>query len=482
LTESKVSTPASPAPNPNEVSKSRSEGSVLYLTFVCSVSALGGVLFGFDTAVISGTLTALKKQFALGTAMEGWLVSSALVACALGAIVAGSLADRFGRKLVLLFSGLLFVICSVGCMLAWNLDVLIWSRFVGGLGVGLASMVSPLYISEISPAHLRGRMVTLFQFAITIGICLALFSNAGLQHLASAGIASHEAGFYQWAVVDQTWRAMFGMELIPSILFTGLCFVVPEAPRWLIKANRSGEARAVLARVGGHSLAEREIQEIESTIFAASGSLAQLFRPGLRKALFISLFLAIASELSGITIVFYYGPDILARSGLSLGQALGGFTSIGLVNVAFTLIAIWLMDIAGRRLLLFVGTVGACASLSVIGFLFSIGRTEGMMVVGMLCFFVACFAFSMGPIKWVIMSEIFPTKIRGRAMAIATLAVWVTDGIYNQLFPMLRSLLGVSGSFFMFALMLLPQLLFIWKVMPETKGRTLEEIERSWTA
>jgi sugar porter (SP) family MFS transporter len=343
-------------------------------------------------------------------------------------------------------------------------------------------MVSPLYISEISPAHLRGRMVTLFQFAITIGICLALFSNAGLQHLASAGIASHEAGFYQWAVVDQTWRAMFGMELIPSILFTGLCFVVPEAPRWLIKANRSGEARAVLARVGGRSLAERDIQEIESTIFAASGSLAQLFRPGLRKALFISLFLAIASELSGITIVFYYGPDILARSGLSLGQALGGFTSIGLVNVAFTLIAIWLMDIAGRRLLLFVGTVGACASLSVIGFLFSIGRTEGMMVVGMLCFFVACFAFSMGPIKWVIMSEIFPTKIRGRAMAIATLAVWVTDGIYNQLFPMLRSLLGVSGSFFMFALMLLPQLLFIWKVMPETKGRTLEEIERSWTA
>lgn len=477
-----MSPPASPAHNPNEASKTRSEGSLLYLTFVCSVSALGGVLFGFDTAVISGTLTSLKKQFALGTAMEGWLVSSALVACALGAIVAGSLADRLGRKLVLLFSGLLFVICSVGCMLTWNLDVLIWSRFVGGLGVGLASMVSPLYISEISPAHLRGRMVTLFQFAITIGICLALFSNAGLQHLASAGFASHETGFYRWVVVDQTWRAMFGMELIPSILFTGLCFVVPEAPRWLIKANRSKEARVVLAKVGGSSLAEREIQEIEGTIIASSGSLAQLFRPGLRRALFISLFLAIASELSGITIVFYYGPDILARSGLSLGQALGGFTSIGLVNVAFTLIAIWLMDIAGRRLLLFVGTVGACVSLSVIGFLFRIGRTEGMVVVGMLCFFVACFAFSMGPIKWVIMSEIFPTKIRGRAMAIATLAVWVTDGIYNQLFPELRNLLGVSGSFFMFALMLLPQFLFIWKVMPETKGRTLEEIELSWTA
>ena len=460
----------------------RTQGSILYLSFVCCVSALGGVLFGFDTAVISGTLTALKKQFTLGTVMEGWLVSSALLGCALGAIAAGWLADRFGRKLVLLVSGSLFVVCSIGCALAWSLDVLIWARFIGGLGVGLASMVSPLYISEISPTHLRGRMVTLFQFAITIGICLALFSNAGLQHLASVGSAGRFGGFYQWAVVDQTWRAMFGMELIPSILFTGLCMVVPEAPRWLIKVNRSEEARTVLSRVGGSSLAEQEIREIKSTLSIASGSLRQLFRPGLRKALFVSLFLAIASELSGITIVFYYGPDILARSGLSLSRALGGFTSIGLVNVVFTLIAIWLMDIAGRRLLLFVGTVGACSALSVIGFLFMTGRAEGMMIVAMLCMFVACFAFSMGPIKWVIMSEIFPTKIRGRAMAIATLAVWTTDGLYNQFFPMLRNHLGISGTFFLFAILLVPQLLFIWKVMPETKGRTLEEIERSWTA
>lgn len=180
--------------------------------------------------------------------------------------------------------------------------------------------------------------------------------------------------------------------------------------------------------------------------------------------------------------VFYYGPDILQKSGLSLGDALGGFTSIGLVNVMFTIIAVWLMDIAGRRLLLFVGTVGAFCSLMAIAILFRTGHTEGLMVVAMLCSFVACFAFSMGPIKWVIMSEIFPTKIRGRAMAISTLAVWITDGIYNQFFPMLRNKLGVSGSFAIFATLLLPQLLFIWKVMPETKGRTLEEIERSWTS
>ncbi len=459
-----------------------SEGNLLYLTFVCTVSALGGLLFGFDTAVISGTLTALKSQFTLGATMEGWLVSSALLGCAVGAIVAGTLADRFGRKLVLLLSGLLFVICSIGCTVAWNLDVLIWSRLIGGLGVGLASMVSPLYISEISPSHLRGRMVTLFQFAITIGISLALFSNAGLHHLASGGIAGHHGGFYQRIFIDQVWRAMFGMELIPAVLFTVLCLFVPEAPRWLVKANRSAEAGAVLSRIGGATLADSELHEIEDTISAASGSIAQLFKQGLRKALFISLFLAITSELSGITIVFYYGPDILEKSGVSLGKALGGFTSIGLVNVIFTIVAIWLMDIAGRRLLLFVGTVGAIFSLVFVGILFRSGHTEGAMIVCLLCAFVACFAFSMGPIKWVIMSEIFPTKIRGRAMAIATLAVWVTDGIYNQFFPLLRNRLGVSGSFFMFSAFLIPQLFFVWKIMPETKGRTLEEIERSWTA
>ncbi len=472
-----------PEPGAEDISQpnGQSQGSILYLTFVCTVSALGGLLFGFDTAVISGTLTALKAQFVLGAAMEGWLVSSALLGCAVGAIVAGSLADRFGRKLVLITSGLLFVICSIGCTLAWNLDVLIWSRLIGGLGVGLASMVSPLYISEISPSNLRGRMVTLFQFAITIGICLALISNAGLQHLASAGTAVHGTGFYQRVFVDQVWRAMFGMELIPAVLFTGFCFMVPEAPRWLVKAHRPHEAKEVLTRVGGAALAQSELEEIESTISTASESILQLFKPGLRKALFVSLFLAIASELSGITIVFYYGPDILEKSGVSLGKALGGFTSIGLVNVIFTIVAIWLMDIAGRRLLLFLGTVGAILSLTIVGMLFRSGHTEGMMIVGTLCSFVACFAFSMGPIKWVIMSEIFPTKIRGRAMAIATLAVWVTDGIYNQFFPLLRNWMGISGSFFMFSALLIPQLFFIWKAMPETKGRTLEEIERSWT-
>jgi sugar porter (SP) family MFS transporter len=472
-----------PIPETGSASPPRipTEGSIFYLTFLSIVAALGGLLFGFDTVVISGTLPPLKVQFALSAAMEGWLVSSALLGCALGAAAAGTLSDRFGRKLLLLASGWLFVLCSVGCAVAWNIDVLIGSRLIGGVGVGVASMVCPLYISEISPPRLRGRLVTLFQFAITIGICLALFSNAWLQGLSVRHAATQGSGLFQWMVVEQVWRGMFGMELFPSLLFTALCFLIPETPRWLTKAERAGEAMQILVKVSGRAVAEREMAEIQETLAEESGSLAQLFAPGLRKALFVALFLAIVSELSGITVILYYGPGILEKGGFSLGAAVGGFVSIGLVNVLFTVIAIWLMDTVGRRPLLFSGTVGAFVSLATIGFLFRTGRTEGPLVVGMLCLFVACFAFSMGPIKWVVMSEIFPTSIRGRAMAIATLAVWCTDGIYNQLFPIVRDSLGVPGSFFIFAAVLAPQLFFVWKVMPETKGRTLEEIERSWT-
>ena len=471
---------STPMVQPSNASPAKPQGSVAFLTFISIVSALGGLLFGFDTVVISGTLTPLRAQFTLGPAMEGWLVSSALLASAIGAAAAGFLSDRFGRKIVLLGSGVLFVTCSVGCALAGDINVLIWSRFIGGLGVGLASMVSPLYISEVSSPRLRGRMVTLFQFAITIGICLALFSNAWLQHLTALGAGRTGAGLFHWIVVEQVWRGMFGMELIPAALFTVLCLVIPETPRWLSKAGRSDEAMAVLTKVDGPATAALEMKEIQEALREESGSLRQLFEPGLRKALFVALFLAIVSELSGITVVFYYGPGILEKAGLSFGQSLGGFVSIGLVNVLFTVIALWLMDSVGRRPLLFIGNLGAFISLVLVGTLFLTGHTSSLLLVAMMCLFVACFAFSMGPIKWVVMSEIFPTRIRGRAMAIATLAVWVTDGIYNQLFPMVRESIGIAGSFFIFAAVLIPQFFFVWKVMPETKGRTLEEIERSW--
>jgi SP family arabinose:H+ symporter-like MFS transporter len=463
--------------------ESEAGGSVLYLTFISAVSSLGGLLFGFDTVVISGTLTPLRAQFMLSPALEGWLVSSGLLACAIGAGMAGMLCDRFGRKPVLLVAGWLFVLCSLLRPLARSLDILIWSRLIGGAGVGLASMVSPLYISEVSLPRLRGRMVTLFQFAITIGICLALVSNAWLHHLAVHGAGIQSWGFYRWMVVDQVWRAMFGMELFPSLLFTLLCFVIPETPRWLVKAGHPERALETLCKIGGRASGEeemREIQEAQEAVARETSSITKLFEPGLRRALFVALFLAVVSELSGITVVLYYGPGILEKAGFSFGEALGGFASIGFVNVVFTVIAIWLMDSVGRRPLLFIGNAGAFLALASIGILFQAGYTGGPLLVGMMCLFVACFAFSMGPIKWVVMSEIFPTRIRGRAVAIVTLAVWVTDAVYNQMFPLVRNSLGMAGSFFIFATVLVPQFFFIWKVMPETKGRSLEQIERSW--
>ncbi len=456
------------------------QGSVLYLTFLAVVAALGGLLFGFDIVVISGTITPLKNQFGMSPGMEGWVVSSVLLGCAVGAGIAGAFSDRFGRKPVLILSAALLVICSLARGVAGTLGFITWTRLVGGVGVGLTSMVSPLYISEVSSPRLRGRMVSLFQFAVTIGILLALFSNAWLQGISAAATGARSGGLFQWMVVDQVWRGMFAMESLPAVLFLVLCFAIPETPRWLAKAGRLTDAMVILTQVGGTDVAEKEIAEIRASVPQQGGSITQLFQPGLRKALFVALFLAIVSELSGITVVLFYGPGILEKAGFSLGQALGGFVSIGLVNVVFTIVALWLMDVAGRRPLLFVGNTGAFVALILTGYLFHINQTRGIWLVGSICLFIACFAFSMGPIKWVVMSEIFPTSIRGRAMAIATLAIWITDWVYNQLFPLVRETLGVSGSFFIFAAVLVPQFFFVWKVMPETKGRSLEEIERSW--
>jgi len=451
-----------------------------YLWFICIVAALGGLLFGYDTAVISGTIGLLRNQFNLSAGMEGTLVSAVLLGSIVGCLIAGYFSDKFGRKKVLILAGMLFIIASLGCSIAPNINTLIIIRLLGGIGVGIASVLSGLYISEISPPDVRGRMTSLFQFAITIGILLALFVNASLKEIAYNNIHTSTSGFFDWMVVKETWRSMLLAMLIPSLFFTISLFFVPESPRWLMKKKFVEKARSVLRKITDEKTAEHEIKDIEESFKQGSVALSDLLKPGLRKAFFVAMFLAIVSELSGITVIFYYGPDILEKAGLKLSDALGGFVSVGIVNVLFTIIALWKLDSIGRRPLLFIGNAGAFLSMLALGSCFLIGRTEGMLLVLLICTFVAFFAFSMGPIKWVVMSEIFPTEIRGRAVAITSLAVWVTDWILNLIFPMIRESIGIAGIFFLFSVFLIPQFFFIWKVMPETKGKTLEEIEQSW--
>ncbi len=458
----------------------RERGSIAFLTFICVVSALGGFLFGYDTVVINGTVIQVSQQFGLGDLLKGLFVSSALWGCVIGSAAAGWLSDLHGRKRTLTVSALLMVISAVGCGAAWSAASLIFFRWIGGLGVGVASMVCPLYISEVSPANLRGRMVTLFQFAITIGIFVAYLANLGWQGIADAGTAGAEGGMLRRMLVDEVWRVMFTAEAIPGLIFLALCFAIPETPRFLAKVGRMPDARAILARVGGAAAADRQMGEIKDALAHEEGRLGELFRPGMRMALFIALFLSIVSEMSGVTVVLYYGTEMLSKADMPVANALGGFAIVGFVNMMFTIIAIWLMDKVGRKPLLFVGTLGCCISLAVIGVLFRNAETSGGLIIMMICFFMACFAFSIGPIKWVIMSEIFPTKIRGRAVAIATLAVWVTDAVYNGVFPKVEAAIGAGNTFFIFAIVLIPQLLFVLFIMPETKGRSLEEIERSW--
>ena len=452
-----------------------------YLWFICLVSALGGFFFGFDLIVISGTISLVKAQFGFLPWQEGFFVSSAVVGAIAGTALAGKLSDKYGRKKNLFLAALILFISAMGCTFASDANSLIFYRLIGGFGVGIATLVSPLYISEISPSNVRGRMVTLFQFAITVGIMISLFSNAAIKNFSDAMIASGELeGMFGWLFGSEPWRGMFLAEGTPGLFFVLMCLLIPESPRWLISNNREQEAKSIITKVAGEKRAASQVKEIKEVISEETSKFSDLFKGGYKTALVIAVALSIFSEMSGITVVFFYGPTILEKAGLSLGDSLGGFAIIGIVNVVFTVIALWLMDIAGRKKLLLVGTVGVIIAHTAIGLLFLNNYDSGMALVFLMCAFVAFFAFSMGPIKFVIMNEIFPTKVRGRAVAIATITIWVCQALLNQFFPMLREVIPVGAIFIFFAVILLPQIYFVLKVMPETKGMSLEEIEQYW--
>ncbi len=479
----------------SDVRSSASEGgrqrrSFAYLIGACLVASLGGLLFGFDTAVISGTVERVTLQFELSPLLEGWFASSALVGCILGAAVAGFFGDRFGRKPTLIVSAVLFFISALGSAIPPSFQVLVVARIIGGVGVGMASVLAPLYISEFSPPSLRGRLVAFYQLSIVTGILLSYLSNWLILRNAQA-VLQPGNGLFDWVFVSEYWRGMFGAETIPALLFIVLLFFVPESPRWLIKAGRDGEGYDVLTRISGVETARRESAEIKSALSQEEGSLRELLQPGLRTALMVGVMLSVFGQLSGVNIVVYYGPKILGAAGYEELAALLSQVGFGFINLIFTILALFVIDRWGRRPLLVWGMAVVSLALLAIGSLFYVGtggggdtaqmsKAIGLWIGVGLCVYMAAIAFSISAVIWVLTPEIFPNRVRGRAASIATFANWTTNSASAMIFPWYVALFGMHVSFLTSGVICVIATVFFWRFVPETKGRTLEEIERSW--
>lgn len=435
---------------------------------VTIVASLGGFLFGFDMAVISGVLPFIKPQFNLSAAQEGWFVSAALVGCIIGVLFSGELSDRLGRRKPLLISATLFLLSALGCAFLPSLSLVIASRILGGIGIGIASNVVPLYISEIAPANIRGRLVTYYQFALTLGILIAYLSNAAL--------VSYNSGVESGLFHTEIWRAMFGVGAIPAVLFLLGLFIVPESPRWLIQKGRTAEGLSIIRSISGSEAAANPAEQTAHR----EGTYKEIFAPNMRRALLIGILLPLFSQFSGINAIIYYGPSILSNAGISLSNSLISQIIFGAANMLFTLVAIWKVDSWGRRPLYLWGTAGAAITLLATGLCFYFGATTSIWLLVCVLAFLACFAFSIGPLKFVVASEIFPNAIRGRALAISIMTMWVADTIVGQLTPILLKDFGSAGTFFFFAFFCVVAFVVVYKLLPETKGQSLEHIENYW--
>ncbi len=453
-------------------STSRDEHQGSYVLLLTLVAALGGLLFGYDTAVISGAIGFLKEHFQLDSHSEGWAASCALVGCIFGASVAGILSDWRGRRWVLFLSAILFTVSAIGAAIPANLTQFTAARFLGGFGIGAASMLSPLYIAEVAPAHIRGRLVSINQFAIILGMLVVYLANSAVARM---GVL---IGGDEWNVA-YGWRWMFASGVLPAVVFLGLLFLVPESPRWLVKMGRREEALSILTRIGGVTHAEAELASIQQTVHQKSLPLGELLRPELRPVLLVGVVLAVLQQITGINVVLYFAPEIFKSAGLKATQAIDQTVAVGVVNLAFTLVAIWLVDHAGRKPLLLIASAGMGLSLAFLGRAFVIEAFEGPAVLLSVLCYVASFAIAMGPVVWVVLAEIFPTAIRGTAMSIATVCLWISCFLVSQFFPWMLENLG-GKSFFVYAVICAIAFLFVLVFVPETKGRTLEEIEREW--
>lgn len=449
-----------------------------YVVFMAVVAAIGGILFGYDTAVISGTTDIVRNQFSLSASGEGWYVGCALIGSIIGVLCAGSLSDYIGRKITMLISAAFFSISAIGCAVCGSFEALVAFRIIGGVGIGIVSIVSPIYISEVSPARIRGTLVSLYQLAVTAGFLLAYMAN----WIIDAGIdptATTDAGLWSRMFNAEAWRGMLGSETLPALLFFFIIFFIPESPKWLIIKGKSNQATSVLARIlGSEEEINAEIEVTKASLGEDKGKWSDLLKPGILVAVLAGCAIAILGQFMGVNAVLYYGPKIFSEAGFD--NPMFSTVLVGLVNFATTILAVFIIDKVGRKQLIYWGVSGMIICLLAIGTYFATGGVLGNGF--MLAFFLAyvfCCAISISAIVFVLLSEMYPNSIRGRAMSLAGFMLWVGTYLVGQLTPVLLEW-SQAGTFFIFAVMCVPYMLIMWKVIPETTGKTLEEIEEYW--
>ena len=456
-----------------------------YLIFLSVVAALGGFLFGYDTAVISGTIAQVTQLFQLDALQQGWYVGCALVGSIVGVLFAGILSDKLGRKLTMVISAVLFSTSALGCALSADFAQLVVYRIIGGVGIGVVSIVSPLYISELAVAQYRGRLVSLYQLAVTVGFLGAYLVNYQLLAWAESG-TQLSVDWLNKIFITEVWRGMLGMETLPAILFFIIIFFIPESPRWLIVRGKELKAVNILEKIyNSITEAKSQLNETKSVLTSETKSeWSLLMKPGIFKAVIIGVCIAILGQFMGVNAVLYYGPSIFENAGLSGGDSLFYQVLVGLVNTLTTILALVIIDKVGRKKLVYYGVSGMIVSLILIGLYFLFGDSLNVSSLFLLVFFlfyVFCCAVSICAVVFVLLSEMYPTKVRGLAMSIAGFALWIGTYLIGQLTPWMLQNLTPAGTFFLFALMCVPYMLIVWKLVPETTGKSLEEIERYWT-
>lgn len=455
-----------------------------YLIFLSVVAALGGFLFGYDAAVISGTISQVTARFSLDEIQVGWFVGCALIGSIIGVLMAGKLSDRWGRKVTMLVAAVFFSVSGIACAFVGSFEQLVVARILGGIGIGVVSIVSPLYISEVSIAQYRGRLVSLYQLAVTIGFLGAYLTNFQLLHFSQSG-AVLNTGWMNLVFVSEVWRGMLGFCSLPAILFFCIIFFIPESPRWLILKGRDERAVGIFRKIYLSEVeVDTQLQDTKSVVQSKTKSDWKfLLQPGIFKAVLIGAAIAILGQFMGVNAVLYYGPTIFEEAGLSGGDALFSQVLVGIVNVVTTVIAVFIIDKVGRKKLVYYGVSGMVLSLLLIGFYFHFSESMGLpnsFLLFFFLFYVFCCAISISAVIFVLLSEMYPTRIRGMAMSIAGFALWIGTYLVGQLTPWMLQNLTPTGTFLLFALMCVPYMLIVWKLIPETTGKSLEEIERYW--